>query len=217
MKSFKLISLLLIVTLVFFISGCGSNNKTTEKVETTEIEEVEPNTESNATSSSDVNTDDAINVVMEVNGGEKVELELYPNVAPETVANFVKLANEGFYDGLTFHRVIDGFMIQGGDPTGTGMGGSDETIVGEFSSNGFENDLSHERGVISMARSQDPDSASSQFFIVTDDSPFLDGEYAAFGRVTSGMEYVDQIVKTETDNNDKPLETQTIDRIYVVE
>lgn len=122
-----------------------------------------------------------------------IKLELDADTAPITVTNFVHMAKEGFYDGLTFHRIISGFMIQGGDPNGDGTGGSDETIKGEFSSNGVENDISHERGVISMARAQDPDSASSQFFIMQEDTPSLDGEYAAFGHVTEGMDVVDAI------------------------
>lgn len=122
-----------------------------------------------------------------------LKLELNADTAPITVANFAKLAEEGFYDGLTFHRIISGFMIQGGDPDGNGTGGSDETIKGEFSSNGVENNISHKRGVISMARSADPDSASSQFFIMHQDNDYLDGEYAAFGKVTEGMEIVDKI------------------------
>lgn len=132
-----------------------------------------------------------------------VEVELDADTAPITVTNFVKLAQEGFYDGLTFHRIIDGFMMQGGDPNGDGTGGSDETITGEFSSNGVENDISHERGVISMARATDPDSASSQFFIVQADSTYLDGDYAAFGHVTEGMDIVDQICQEAqpTDGN----------------
>lgn len=132
-----------------------------------------------------------------------VDVELDADTAPISVTNFVKLAQEGFYDGLTFHRIIDGFMIQGGDPNGNGTGGSDETIKGEFSSNGVENDISHTRGTISMARSSAPDSASSQFFIVQSDSTYLDGDYAAFGHVTNGMDIVDQICKdaTPTDNN----------------
>lgn len=132
-------------------------------------------------------------VTIEVQDYGNIEAELYENIAPITVANFVKLAEEGFYDGLTFHRVISGFMIQGGDPLGNGTGGSDETILGEFASNSVQNDLSHVRGVLSMARSRDNDSASSQFFIMHADSPHLDGEYAAFGMVTSGIEVVDAI------------------------
>lgn len=132
-----------------------------------------------------------------------IVVELDESIAPETVDNFVNLAESGFYDGLTFHRIIEGFMIQGGDPLGNGTGGSGKTIKGEFDSNGFENTLSHERGVISMARSMDPDSASSQFFIVQEDSPFLDGQYAAFGKVTEGMDIVDEIAEEAkpTDNN----------------
>ena len=134
---------------------------------------------------------------------KKFVITLYANDAPITCENFEKLVKEKFYDGLTFHRIIDGFMIQGGDPEGTGRGGSDETIKGEFSENGVKNDISHERGVISMARSSDPDSASSQFFIVQSDSTYLDGQYAAFGHVTEGMDIVDQICKAAkpTDNN----------------
>jgi len=140
---------------------------------------------------------------IEVKDYGTIKVELDADTAPISVTNFVKLAQEHFYDGLTFHRIIDGFMIQGGDPEGTGRGGSDETIKGEFSENGVKNDISHERGVISMARSSDPDSASSQFFIVQSDSTYLDGQYAAFGHVTEGMDIVDQICKDAkpTDNN----------------
>lgn len=132
-----------------------------------------------------------------------IKVELDADTAPITVTNFVKLAKEGFYDGLTFHRIISGFMIQGGDPEGNGTGGSDETIKGEFSSNGVENNISHKRGVISMARSSDPDSASSQFFIMHQDGTYLDGEYAAFGEVTDGMDVVDEICENTpvTDDN----------------
>ena len=142
-----------------------------------------------------------ITITME--NGDVMKGELYPEIAPNTVNNFISLANKHFYDGKIFHRVIPGFMIQGGDPEGTGRGGSDETIKGEFSENGVKNDISHERGVISMARSSDPDSASSQFFIVQSDSTYLDGQYAAFGHVTEGMDIVDQICKDAkpTDNN----------------
>ncbi len=155
--------------------------------------------------------------VMEVNGGKKVEFELYPEVAPETVKNFEKLVRDGFYDGLIFHRVIPGFMIQGGDPTGTGMGGPGYSIKGEFTNNGFQNDLKHERGVLSMARSMDPNSAGSQFFIMTDDSPHLDGDYAAFGKVLKGMEEVDKIVNAPRGPSDKPYEDQKIEKIYMLD
>jgi len=147
--------------------------------------------------------------------GDVMKLELYPDVAPNTVANFIELANAGFYDGLIFHRVIPGFMIQGGDPTGSGMGGPGYTIKGEFTANGFENGLSHERGVISMARAQHPDSAGSQFFIMHADYPALDGQYAAFGRVIEGIEAVDHVAETQTDSNDRPLQEQTIKTIRV--
>ncbi|KAI4453502.1 peptidyl-prolyl cis-trans isomerase-related [Holotrichia oblita] len=145
-------------------------------------------------------------IVIEMRDGGKILLELQPNYAPQTVENFINLANSHFYDGLTFHRIINGFMIQGGDPNGTGTGGSDKNIYGEFTSNGFaQNTLSHERGVISMARSSDPNSASSQFFICHADATFLDGNYAAFGNVLEGMDIVDRIAGVETDGNDKPL------------
>lgn len=137
-----------------------------------------------------------VNVKITMTGGREIELELYPDIAPETVANFKSLVEEGFYDGLTFHRIIKGFMIQGGDPLGNGMGGSDKNIKGEFKMNGFDNPLKHTRGVISMARSQMPNSASSQFFIMHEDAPHLDGSYAAFGKVTKGIEIVDEIADT---------------------
>jgi peptidyl-prolyl cis-trans isomerase B (cyclophilin B) len=151
--------------------------------------------------------------------GGKIDIELDPSAAPITVANFLKLVNDGFYDGLTFHRIIPGFMIQGGDPEGTGMGGASETIKGEFSSNGVDNSISHERGVISMARSQDPDSASSQFFITNADSTFLDGQYAAFGTVISGMDVVDKISGVETTGtpNDAPLTPVVIESIKQIQ
>ena len=146
-------------------------------------------------------------VTITMENGDAIHLELYPDVAPNTVANFVQLAQDGFYDGTIFHRVIAGFMIQGGDPTGTGMGGPGFTIKGEFSANGFANNLSHTRGVISMARAQDYNSAGSQFFIMHADAPSLDGQYAAFGRVTDeeSLAVVDAIATTLTDSNDKPL------------
>lgn len=148
------------------------------------------------------------------NGGE-IEIELYPEVAPNTVANFISLVEEEFYDGLIFHRVIPGFMIQGGDPEGIGTGDPGYSIPGEFEANGFDNNLIHERGVISMARSQNPDSAGSQFFIMVKDSPHLDGEYAGFGKVTSGIEVADDIVDVDTDQADKPKKDQVIESITV--
>ena len=143
-------------------------------------------------------------VIIEMENGKKIKLELYPEAAPITVANFEKLVKEGFYDGLIFHRVIAGFMIQGGDPEGTGMGGASERIVGEFAMNGHKNPIKHTRGVISMARSQNPNSASSQFFIMHADAPHLDGQYAAFGRVIEGMDTVDEIASVATDFRDRP-------------
>lgn len=152
---------------------------------------------------------------IEMADGGIIVVELYPEIAPNTVANFIELANAGFYDGLIFHRVISGFMIQGGDPEGTGMGGPDYSIKGEFAENGFENNLKHERGVISMARSMMPDSAGSQFFIMHADAPHLDGQYAAFGKVLEGMDVVDAIAAVETDANDKPVSDVVIARITV--
>ena len=140
-------------------------------------------------------------ILITMENGDEIKAELYPEAAPKTVENFLKLVDEKFYDGLIFHRVIKGFMIQGGDPTGTGMGGSKDTIVGEFRANGFQNDLAHTRGVLSMARTNMPNSASSQFFIMQKDTTSLDGQYAAFGTVTSGMDIVDKICKDCTDTN----------------
>ena len=154
-------------------------------------------------------------VIIEMENGDVIKIELDPEAAPITVANFTKLVEEGFYDGLIFHRVIPGFMIQGGDPTGTGMGGSKENIKGEFAANGVNNPLKHTRGVISMARAMDPNSASSQFFIMHEDAPHLDGSYAAFGKVVEGMEAVDRIASAKTDMRDKPLEAQVMKRVYI--
>ncbi|MBD5117496.1 MAG: peptidylprolyl isomerase [Ruminococcaceae bacterium] len=152
--------------------------------------------------------------IIEMENGKEMKLELYPEKAPITVANFEKLVEEKFYDGLTFHRVISGFMIQGGCPKGDGTGGPKDKIKGEFSANGVPNDLKHTRGVLSMARAMDPNSAGSQFFIMHRDAPHLDGQYAAFGKVVEGMEAVDEIAACETDYNDKPLKPVVIKRIY---
>ena len=156
-------------------------------------------------------------IVIEMEHGGKIELELYPEHAPITVKNFEKLVSEGFYDGLIFHRVIKGFMIQGGDPLGNGMGGADENIIGEFRANGHNNPIKHERGVISMARAMSPNSASSQFFIMHADAPHLDGQYAAFGKVVSGMETVDEIASIPVDYSDRPKVAMRIKRIYIAE
>ena len=147
--------------------------------------------------------------------GQEIEIELMPEAAPKTCENFEALVKKGFYDGLIFHRVIPGFMIQGGDPLGNGMGGAEKNIVGEFRANGYNNPLKHTRGVISMARAFDPNSASSQFFIMHRNAPHLDGQYAAFGKVVSGMEVVDAIAKTRTGRNDRPVEEQKIASITV--
>ncbi|MDI3536107.1 MAG: peptidyl-prolyl cis-trans isomerase [Eubacteriaceae bacterium] len=152
-------------------------------------------------------------VNLEMENGQSMVIELYPEIAPKTVENFLGLVEEGFYDGLIFHRVIPGFMIQGGCPLGTGTGGPGHTIVGEFSANGIENNLKHSRGVISMARSGQPDSAGSQFFIMVEDAPHLDGQYAAFGKVIEGLEAADAIVSVDRDYSDKPLEEQKIKKI----
>ena len=154
--------------------------------------------------------------IITMEDGGVIELELYPQTAPITVKNFEDLVEKGFYDGLIFHRVIPGFMIQGGCPNGTGTGGPGYTIKGEFSANGVKNDLKHTRGVISMARTMAPDSAGSQFFIMHQDSPHLDGQYAAFGKVVSGLEVVDRIAQTRTDFRDKPLTPQRIRTIRLV-
>ena len=197
--------LLVLAVLVMGLSACGSSKsdttsetKATKAPKATETAEVTKEPESKTT-----DTKGKHHAKIKVKDYGTIEVELDGDTAPITVANFIKLVNEKFYDGLTFHRIMSGFMIQGGDPLGNGTGGSDETIKGEFSSNGVENNISHKRGVISMARSSDPDSASSQFFIMHQDSTYLDGEYAAFGQVTKGMKVVDKICEdaTPTDGN----------------
>lgn len=154
-------------------------------------------------------------VTFEMENGDIMKAELYPESAPNTVNNFISLVQNGFYDGLIFHRVIRGFMIQGGCPDGTGMGGPGYTIKGEFSQNGFANDLRHTEGVLSMARAMHPDSAGSQFFIMHKNSPHLDGAYAAFGKITEGMDIVNKIAETATDYSDRPLEEQKMKKVTV--
>ena len=156
-------------------------------------------------------------VTIEMENGGKIELKMNREAAPNTVKNFISLARHGFYDGLIFHRVISGFMIQGGDPTGTGMGGAKEKIKGEFLANGVRNDLKHTRGVISMARSAMPNSASSQFFIMHQDAPHLNGQYAAFGKVVEGMDVVDEIAAVDVNFNDKPLVDQVMKKVTLIE
>lgn len=154
-------------------------------------------------------------ITIEMENGKLIKIELYPDIAPNTVNNFISLVNKHFYNGTIFHRVIPGFMIQGGDPEGTGIGGPGYSIKGEFSSNNFENNLKHERGVISMARTMRPDSAGSQFFIMTDYAPHLDGDYAAFGKVIDGIDEVDEIVSQKADYNDKPYKDQIMKNVTV--
>ena len=156
-------------------------------------------------------------VTIEMQDGGIITCELYPDIAPQSVYNFISLANKGFYDGLIFHRVISGFMIQGGDPKGVGIGGPGYCIKGEFSANGVKNDLSHKRGVLSMARAQAMDSAGSQFFIMHKDAPHLDGQYAAFGKVVAGMEVVDKIASVRTDWNDKPTTPVRMKTVELIE
>ena len=190
------------------LAGCGSKTDTTDTTETTEETPAADETSDGAADTADTSEDGELltglhHVTIDVQDYGTISLELDADTAPISVTNFINLANEGFYDGLTFHRIISGFMIQGGDPNGNGTGGSEKTIKGEFSANGVENDISHVRGVISMARANDPDSGSSQFFIVHEDSTFLDGQYAAFGHVTDGMDVVDAICEAVPvqDNN----------------
>lgn len=187
---------------VSLLAGCNSGKEEAPKEEQTSKSEAV-----------DLENQETIQAEIKVKDYGTIMVDLYPEIAPITVENFVKLAEDGFYDGLTFHRIIKGFMIQGGDPKGDGTGGAEETIKGEFSKNGVENPLSHKRGVISMARSQMPDSASSQFFIVHEDSTYLDGEYAAFGYVTEGMDVVDKICEEVTgqdQNGMLPNENQPV-------
>lgn len=200
-----------LLTLAFaatMLAGCGSKTDTTDTTETTEETSAADETSDGAADTADTSEDGELltglhHVTIDVQDYGTISLELDADTAPISVTNFINLANEGFYDGLTFHRIISGFMIQGGDPNGNGTGGSEKTIKGEFSANGVENDISHVRGVISMARANDPDSGSSQFFIAHEDSTFLDGQYAAFGHVTDGMDVVDAICEAVPvqDNN----------------
>jgi peptidyl-prolyl cis-trans isomerase B (cyclophilin B) len=199
-KTKKIISLIMAITLCLALTACTGSNKS-----------------SDSGSSKTVDYSNDTNPVAEIvmSDGSVIKVELYPEAAPNTVNNFIYLANSGFYDGLTFHRIIPGFMIQGGDPKGDGTGGPGYSIAGEFKGNGFENNLKHTRGVISMARAQSYDSAGSQFFIMLADATSLDGQYAAFGKVTEGIEVVDKIVGAERDSNDKPLESIVMRKVTV--
>lgn len=195
----KRMMFMFLIVLMLIIYGCQSD--------------VENSNEPNNTTNN--NDEEKPLVTMTMEDGGEIEIELYPNKASNTVNNFIALIEDDFYDGLIFHRVIPDFMIQGGDPEGTGMGDPGYSIKGEFSSNDFDNDLKHEPGILSMARSQDPDSAGSQFFIVTGDGSHLDGDYAAFGKVIDGMDVVEDIEAEETDNNDKPKTDQIIESMSV--
>ena len=197
----------LVLTLIFtlMLAGCSAKEEATTATSEIDLE--------NAV---DASTVEKMNATITIKGMGDINVELYPSKAPQTVANFTTLAREGFYDGLIFHRVIEGFMIQGGDPDGTGTGGPGYAIKGEFAENGFENDIAHERGVLSMARKNKPmDSAGSQFFIMHQDAQHLDGLYAAFGKVTNGMDIVDKIAMTPTNGSDKPLEDVVIEKITI--
>lgn len=203
----RLFTKLFIVVILFTIilSGCGTQEDSSK--------ENEQKADQKTDYPHDVKENPIVTITME--NDETIKAELYPEKAPTTVANFISLIQDGFYDGLIFHRVIPEFMIQGGDPEGNGTGGPGYSINGEFNSNGFDNNLKHERGTLSMARSQDPDSAGSQFFIMVSESPHLDGDYAAFGKVTAGMKTVDKIVNTERNEADKPLNEQKMKKVEV--
>ncbi|MBU3099148.1 MULTISPECIES: peptidylprolyl isomerase [Clostridium] len=213
MKLLKKSMILFTLIFVVFASGCGN---IVQKKDDTTSKDVKTQTKV-VTEKGAKDKNPLVTIVME--DGSTIKIELYPEIAPNTVRNFVSLANSGFYNGLIFHRVIPGFMIQGGDPKGTGTGGPGYAIKGEFSENNFNNTLKHGRGVISMARSTDADSAGSQFFIVVADSDnnstALDGKYASFGKVTKGMEIVDKIVSVDTGSNDKPKKDQKMKKVTV--
>ena len=200
----RILVLALCAVLALSLAACGKEGETAAFESAAELASYEK-------------SEEVTNFVrFDISNGGSIVIELYPEIAPITVENFQKLVGEGFYNGTIFHRVIPGFMIQGGDPTGTGMGGPDWTIKGEFTSNGFENNLNHVRGVVSMARTTAPNSAGSQFFIMHSVAPHLDGDYAAFGKVVVGMDVVDAIAAVKTDANDKPLQAVTMNDVYFV-
>jgi peptidyl-prolyl cis-trans isomerase B (cyclophilin B) len=200
------------IALLLLVAGCGgknnANNLSGAANEPASTQEASP------MNGVDTSGDNPI-VTIEMDSGKTITVELYPRIAPNTVNNFISLVKKGFYDGTIFHRIIPGFMIQGGDPDGTGMGGPGYSIEGEFISNGFENNLKHTAGVLSMARSQSPDSAGSQFFLMVADAPHLDGAYAAFGKVTEGMDVVNEIVKLPKDANDRPKTPPIMKKVTV--
>src|SRR5690625_259672 len=213
MKNKGLLLCMALLLLIVVLVGCQSDTNDEGQDEEVAEGEATDSDEEDSTKHEPTGKTPIFTLTME--NGEEVIIELYPDIAPNTVNNFISLVDEGFYDGLTFHRVVPGFMIQGGDPEGTGMGGPGYSIKGEFSNNGFENELIHERGVLSMARSQDADSAGSQFFIMTEESPHLDSDYAGFGKVVEGMETVDEIVSVDRDKQDMPEEDQIIESMTV--
>jgi peptidyl-prolyl cis-trans isomerase B (cyclophilin B) len=209
------VSLLLFIALLLLISGCGGKNNANNLSDATASNSKPASTqEASPMNGVDTSGDNPI-VTIEMDSGKTITVELYPKIAPNTVNNFISLVKKGFYDGTIFHRIIPGFMIQGGDPDGTGMGGPGYSIAGEFTSNGFENKLKHTAGVLSMARSQSPDSAGSQFFLMVADAPHLDGAYAAFGKVTEGMDVVNEIVKLPKDANDRPKTPPIMKKVTV--
>lgn len=224
----KMYAILLLVVLMCSLIACGKKEDMPESSTSTQEATEQGASEGNGDGAQEEAANEGEELLsgqhkveMDIEGYGTIALTLDADIAPITVTNFMKLVNEGFYNGLTFHRIINGFMIQGGDPEGTGMGGASETIKGEFAANGIPNDLAHTRGVISMARSQKPDSASSQFFIMHQDAPHLDGSYAAFGIVTSGMEVVDAICETtpveDRNGTVAPKNQPVITEIRVVE
>lgn len=219
MSKFKLFtSLLAFCILIGCLSACDKNDQApTETTEDTVVDNAEAPVDGAAESTYVKSAEPTDFICIKMDSGAEIVIQLLPDKAPITVENFKKLVANKFYDGLIFHRVIDGFMIQGGDPEGTGMGGAEEKIKGEFESNGVSNDLQHGRGVVSMARSSDPNSASSQFFICQADSFFLDGDYAAFGQVLSGMDEVDRIANLPKDSSDRPENPPVMEEVYFIE
>ncbi|RED64593.1 peptidylprolyl isomerase [Cohnella lupini] len=208
-------SLLTIIALLLIVTGCGGKNNSNNSSDATATGNGAASTqEASPMNGVDTSGDNPI-VTIEMDSGKIIKVELYPKVAPNSVNNFISLVKKGFYDGTIFHRIIPGFMIQGGDPDGTGMGGPGYSIAGEFSQNGFENNLKHTAGVLSMARSQSPDSAGSQFFLMVADAPHLDGAYAAFGKVTEGMDVVNEIVQLPKGANDRPKTPPVMKKVTV--
>lgn len=209
-KYLKLVLVTLLMTSLVLV-GCGNSKSNTNK---TEEKDTTSSSENSDTNSSEVNKSLPLATIT-VDGYGVIEAELYPEIAPNTVNNFIDLSNKGFYNNLKFHRIIKGFMIQGGDPKGDGTGGPGYSIEGEFTSNGFANSLKHTKGVLSMARAEDPNSAGSQFFIMTNEASNLDGKYAAFGKVISGLDVLEKIENVKTNSNDKPKEDVVIKSITV--